>query len=69
MYSATLPYLRNNVKVFDIIKAEKLLWIEYWSVADTQFWESEENVREVVFHFNLATVFTVRQIIEIEKYD
>ncbi len=37
MYSATLPYLRNNVLVFDIIKAEKILFWNYWKIVDTQF--------------------------------
>lgn len=55
MYSATLPYLRNNVKVFDIIKAEKFLWVEYWSIADTQFFESYEKSREIALNFNILS--------------
>lgn len=56
MYSATLPYLKKGTKilVFDIIKAEKILWWEYWSVADTQVWESEEKSKEIALNFNLS---------------
>lgn len=58
MYSATLPYLRKgtNVLVFDIIKAEKFLLWEYWSVADTQFWASIEKTKEIVLNFNLSYI-------------
>ncbi len=56
MYSATLPYLRNNVLVFDIIKAERFFGADYWSIADTQFWESEEKTKEIVLNFNVLSL-------------
>jgi hypothetical protein len=52
MYSATLPYLRNNVFVFDIIKAEKFLFWEWWSIHDTQFWDSAERSKLIVANLN-----------------
>ncbi len=56
MYSATLPYLRKSVLVFDIIKAEKILWWDYWSIVDTQFWSSSEKTKEIVINFNALSL-------------
>ena len=56
MYSATLPYLRNNVLVFDIIKAEKILFWNYWKIVDTQFFTSESKTRIVILNFNAANL-------------
>ncbi len=56
MYSATLPYLRNNVLVFDIIKAEKILFWNYWKIVDTQFFASESKTRIIILNFNAANL-------------
>ncbi len=56
LYSYTQPYLRNNVLVFDITRADRFLFWDYWSIVDTQFWESEEITKLIVSNFNLANI-------------
>ncbi len=56
MYSATLPYLRKNVLVFDIIKAEKILLWNYWKIVDTQFFTSDSKSKMVALNFNALSL-------------
>ncbi len=56
LYSYTQPYLRNNVLVFDIIKAEKFLFFNYWKIVDTQFFTSDSKSKMVALNFNALSL-------------
>ncbi len=57
LYSYTQPYLRNDVIVFDIIRADRFLFWDYWAIVDTKPWKSEEITKLIVSNFNLANIF------------
>jgi hypothetical protein len=52
MYSASLPYLWHGYKVFDILKAERFLFWNYYSIADSQFWGGEERTKQIILNWN-----------------